>query len=369
MKHGFKDLMDGQVVTMMTKFVAQCREHTKMSDQMDCICPNLTTRWVIMGKVSKWLLEKRIQIVEYSDSLRRPLNRLPPDWWWVIVAGIKAVTEYVNPVFVKLQGRTLLVSQQTAILAKLADDLSILVGMEGPFDPEEILAINAANGGFNSTYGRWSIPHGKVLEFLNDQGMYIRHTLDSLEDEWHQKVIEAIGNLLVTIVEGIRSIQAERDGRNNAAEDLPPVLPHELVKLRTAEFGRTIVDPHLVQLRQSWDEETIAQIEEQHRLLYLAYRRDTTVKSALDNLGNDGITVSFEVSWALVGELGLDVHVLRDFCGGIATVPANTATVESDFSILGWEKDEYRKCLSDLALEGIMHSKQYDLLSTLDSRS
>jgi hypothetical protein len=45
-----------------------------------------------------------------------------------------------------------------------------------------------------------------------------------------------------------------------------------------------------------------------------------------------------------------------------------TATVESDFSVLSWEKDEHRKCLSDLALEGIMQSKQFELLSNLVGR-
>ena len=87
-----------------------------------------------------------------------------------------------------------------------------------------------------------------------------------------------------------------------------------------------------------------------------------TIKSALDS---ESSVHSFEADWALVEGFGLEVQVLRDFCGGIATVPANTATVESDFSILGWEKDEYRKCLSDLALEGIMHSKQFELLGNL----
>ena len=38
---------------------------------------------------------------------------------------------------------------------------------------------------------------------------------------------------------------------------------------------------------------------------------------------------------------------------------ANTA------SVLGWEKDEYRLLLSDLSLEGIMQSKQYELLKLL----
>src|SRR5947207_9196693 len=57
--------------------------------------------------------------------------------------------------------------------------------------------------------------------------------------------------------------------------------------------------------------------------------------------------------------------VLRDFFGGIATVFANTASVESDFSILGWERDEYRLSLTDLSLEGIMQSKQHELLKSL----
>ena len=50
---------------------------------------------------------------------------------------------------------------------------------------------------------------------------------------------------------------------------------------------------------------------------------------------------------------------------GIATVFPNTASMESDFSILGWERDEYRKSLTDLSLEGIMQCKQYELLSNL----
>jgi len=43
----------------------------------------------------------------------------------------------------------------------------------------------------------------------------------------------------------------------------------------------------------------------------------------------------------------------------------NTASVEIDFSILEWRKDEYHLQLIDLLLEGIMQSKQYELLKSL----
>jgi len=56
---------------------------------------------------------------------------------------------------------------------------------------------------------------------------------------------------------------------------------------------------------------------------------------------------------------------LKDFCGGIATVFPNTATVEADFSNISWEKDDFRKSLTYLSLEGILQCKQYDLLSNL----
>ena len=36
---------------------------------------------------------------------------------------------------------------------------------------------------------------------------------------------------------------------------------------------------------------------------------------------------------------------------------ANTVSMESDFSILGWEGDRYHLLLTDLSLEGVMQSK------------
>src|SRR5579864_6089509 len=124
------------------------------------------------------------------------------------------------------------------ILAQLANELTILVGIDGPFNDDQIKELTA---GFNTTYGRWSITHENVFLFINDQGMFICNTFEELSSEDQDNVIYHVGKLLVTMVEGIRDIQAERDSRNRVGDDLPPVLPHELVKLRTAEFGRTIV--------------------------------------------------------------------------------------------------------------------------------
>jgi hypothetical protein len=51
--------------------------------------------------------------------------------------------------------------------------------------------------------------------------------------------------------------------------------------------------------------------------------------------------------------------MLRQFCGGLATVFPGSATVESDFSSLKCELDEFRSTLMELSLEGVMQCKQF----------
>jgi hypothetical protein len=45
---------------------------------------------------------------------------------------------------------------------------------------------------------------------------------------------------------------------------------------------------------------------------------------------------------------------------------ANTTSVESDFSILKWEMDEFRTSLMHLSLEGVFQSKQMAFLRSVN---
>ena len=58
-------------------------------------------------------------------------------------------------------------------------------------------------------------------------------------------------------------------------------------------------------------------------------------------------------------------YSLRQFCGGLASMFPNTTLVESDFSMVKWEKDAHCTGLTSLSLTGVMHSKQFDVLSGL----
>jgi hypothetical protein len=59
---------------------------------------------------------------------------------------------------------------------------------------------------------------------------------------------------------------------------------------------------------------------------------------------------------------------LCEFSSGLAIIDPGTTRVESDFSILDWERDEYRSALMDFSLfslEGFVHAKQYTALQSI----
>ena len=100
-------------------------------------------------------------------------------------------------------------------------------------------------------------------------------------------------------------------------------------------------------------------IEQDFQELKLAYQIKESLKNVLDQC--DHMT-TFHQGWDFVQAC---FKQLEHFCGGLATVFPGTANVESDFSILKWEKDDGRTALTDFLLEGIMHAKQYEQMSKL----
>ena len=331
------------------------RQHNLISD-MQSTCPKLATRWTAMGIICKWLLDHHIHLFQHIHEAS-PTDA-PPSWWWVIVSAVSALSQQVNIAIMKLQSKDLLISQQTAILQELSTVLCTEIGIDGPFLEAD---MNTIDKSYNSTYGLWSVTHNNINMYLQDQGMFIQDTLFGLGYEESHRMVNIIGIYIIRVVDGIIKIQAECNSKNGPADQytIPPVLPHQLVQLRGAAFT-TIIIKHLSQLQHSWTPEKIAQLEIQHRELHLEYQQSPLLATALDACKH---TTSFNSGWSIVGNGRFDI--LRDFCGGIGTVFPNTATVESDFSILGWEKDEYRKSLTDLSLEGIMQCKQFDLFSSL----
>ena len=100
-------------------------------------------------------------------------------------------------------------------------------------------------------------------------------------------------------------------------------------------------------------------VEEEHETLLDAYMREPAFRSAISAC-DDG--TDFTDSWCSVKGC---FEALHRFCGGLASVFPGTSQVESDFSVLKDEKDIFRAAITDLSLESVLHSKQFDMLSVL----
>jgi len=134
----------------------------------------------------------------------KPVTSVPPSWWWIIIAGISALTDLINPVFVKLQAPNLIVSVQATLLDTVAVDITTMLGISSWEDGVILAELSVV-------YGQWSVDYGVVHKFLQGLGMHTHHMLDELDVDMTEKVLESVGKLGVGIVEGIVNIQAKRN--------------------------------------------------------------------------------------------------------------------------------------------------------------
>lgn len=143
--------------------------------------------------------------------------------------------------------------------------------------------LNQSNSHSTTPHGYFSISYKSSIEFIYDQGLFIRGLFVGLDDMSKCRVVRAIGILVLSIIDDVIDIQAERDSQNLPGDDIPPVLPHELVKICIEEFGINILIKHLPQFKKSWSDEQIVQIERDHRELRVIYYRDPLLRSAFAN--------------------------------------------------------------------------------------
>ncbi len=156
-----------------------------------------------------------------------------------------------------------------------------------------------------------------------------------------------IGLFALKLVDGISQVQAERDSDNNVALKVaPPVMPSELVLMRSNRFNKLVLDPYRLHIAKFWTVEQIDQIELDHKDLLKAFIEESATKALIEK---HDVKTMFNDAWNDLP--GRFLH-LRDFCGGLGSAFANTTSVELDFSILKWEKDDFRQSMTNFDVGG-----------------
>lgn len=353
MQKMFEAAFDERYLGVLTKLIGYLRRQQNLITTMRSECPKFcTVRWLSMGKVLSWLVLHRLKVQEYL--LEKNLDWNPSNSWWVFTYTMHEIVKEADIVFQELQGMQTLILQQRVRLKELVNIYCSMSQMEGPLSEEVLqnsdLSLSLTKGGFR-------VKHAHVRSFMDGLGRWVLVAMDEMEQEEINHLMKCIALVFLNLADGISAVVAERDSSNDAAEELPAVLPHQLVTSDMRTLVRQL-EIHNHRLKRRYSDEEIQMIDKDYADFTRAVRMEPALKESLNAMKNTAI--SFQDAWSVVGSR---FRMLKIFCGGIATVFPNTATVESDFSRLGLEKNEYRHSLTDFSLEGVLHSKQYgDLL-------
>ena len=92
-----------------------------------------------MGRVLKWLILHRAQVVAYLDE-KNPVCKPLPAWWLTAIA-VEGVTTEVDILFKTLQGKHLLIQQQMNAFSKFKSRLRELTNLVGPLTSVQVQAF------------------------------------------------------------------------------------------------------------------------------------------------------------------------------------------------------------------------------------
>ena len=147
-------------------------------------------------------------------------------------------------------------------------------------------------------------------------------------------ILKEVALFGLKLMNGVMCVQAKRYRNNLAADNIaPPVMLHELVTLKPCDFIDNVLEKFRAQLVKSWPIEEIDCIEKDQQAFYNAYQHEPHTQTIINNQNH---TTFFNEGW---DALGADCFgVLQMSCGRLGSAFANTASVESDFNILKWEK-------------------------------
>jgi hypothetical protein len=300
----------------------------------------------------KWLLDKRRRLLEHIEE-KNPACA-PTDDWWIICAAVCPVLCSISTTVVILQGKDIILSQQKVEIERLIVNLSSTLMIIAVAD------FNGLNDADLYTHKNMCVLLTDIEAHVKDQGSWARDLLAAFSVESKKNLLSTISKASIDLIYYLTAIRAERDANNNAREYVSPaIMPLPLAMMRTSVFIDVILDRYRPRLIQSWNSDEIENIEKDHQELVNSYRTEPGFKERVEK--HDHSTL-FNVGW---DEFKGRFQYLRQFCAGIGCVFANTTTVESDFSVLKWEMDDFRSSMTNLTLEGVFQTKQRDLLAKL----
>ena len=141
---------------------------------------------------------------------------------------------------------------------------------------------------------------------------------------------------------------------------MPPVLRKNLVDFTRAQFGDLIFSQR-IRLLTLYTQNDLIGLENEFKRFKQQLSTEHDFCEMMQQMDD---YISFDDAWSTISSR---YPLLCNLFGGLASIFPGTSKVESDFSIIGYEKDDYRTSLTNFSLEAILQCKQYELLRKINN--
>lgn len=355
----YTKLLNESFVQRIHLVTGHLRRQQNLIREMGSACPKfVSTRWLSMERLLNWLKKHRLRVCRHMDE-NDPQCK-PELSWWVMVYLLKDFANTVSIACKSLQGLATLVSFQDQVLENLCNRLRHDGCVKGPIMSNIVPVESSDDTYINQFYYSRTVDAEEVI--MNNE-LFVRESMATIRSETPDKyndIISSIQLLYVDTVMGIKSITVERDASNRGTSTLPPVLPKGLLNVTRAHFGDLLAHQR-IRLGKKLSADKMVALEEEFK----AFKNQAYIEEGFrQNIEMMDDSISFDDAWK---PCSARYPLLCMFFGGLASVFPGTSTVESDFSVIGFEKDDYRKSLTNFSLEGILQCKQYELLNRIQA--
>jgi hypothetical protein len=193
--------------------------------------------------------------------------------------------------------------------------------MKGPLTSDELKTLREQNHEVN---GAFAFAQCDAKAYLQGCDMWVCETMETMDDESRTLVVRATARMFVFAASVISEL-------SQATVDAKPVTPATILGCNQSKPSA---------LLNRFGEEGIRGIGPEFKKLKTMYRNDSVFRRAIDTF--DAPLASFNEIWAVGGAVSIFPQLVA-FCGGVASVFPNTATVESDFSLVNSVKNDKKK--------------------------
>lgn len=356
MKSVYRSALDESFYDTLSTFIAYLRKQDTLISELQSICPKVasSTNWLSVENALRWIKAYRLRILQHLDDKKPGCS--PGMSWWVMAMAVYEMTHTVSKTYNRIRGSTIFIAQQNVHLSELLQSLNRLSGCKGPVTEEELSLVNEWD---RITRNKYVAQKSVIRNFLSGLGSFVHISMSELPEATLNGVVQAVGTMFLSAIVDLSSVIEGRGEFSVGAFGLPPVLPHELIKLTRASFNGDVRN-QAHRLSTTFTPAEIEQIEEEFGGFLEGYHREETLQAVLRAVDP---CKDFARAW---GCLRGRFRRLFMYCGGLGSAYPGESSISTQFPVHPARAESIRITgLPDFSLEGSLHCAQYNRLRSL----